>query len=144
MSAGTSDPPLWRALIGPMAHHISALYFGSPVYLVGGAQTQDDPRDLDIVVVLTDPVFVACYGDRPAAWLPERTEAAVKAWIDEHVGSRIGAPSRLWERWAVDCAKHSLQLTMALHRRVDLKTQPESYAEPKQEHGRTLLARIRA
>ena len=34
------------------ARRFSARYYGGPVYLVGSAVTSDDPRDLDLVVVV--------------------------------------------------------------------------------------------
>lgn len=102
----------------------SALFFNAPLYLVGGALDDTNPRDLDVVIVLPDKLFVACYGDTEA-WDEDTTAKAVKQWEHDHDS---GQPERLWLRWARDCAKVSERLTRFCHRRVDFKVQPESYA----------------
>ncbi|MBL8684436.1 MAG: hypothetical protein JNK05_35005 [Myxococcales bacterium] len=137
-----ADTPVWRLMLKPMVVHLSALYFGCPVYLVGGAMTQDDPRDIDLALVLPDDLFVACYSDRRDAWDATKTAAAVDDWIAVHMGVKCSEPPRLWYRWAVDCAKHSRQLTLALHRRVDFKVQPETLAKIKETRPRELIAQV--
>jgi len=45
-------------------------YPDRPVYLVGSSLFQDEPMDIDVLVILTDEEFAYCYGD-------------VDKWIDE-------------------------------------------------------------
>jgi hypothetical protein len=115
----------WRDTPGVMrllgnAPVLSMLYFGAPVYLVGGALTDPDPRDLDVVIVLPDDLFVAAYGDREG-WTPAGVDLAVSQWSGDLASA---TPGPLWRRWARDCAKWNTQLTRRCHRRVDFKTQP--------------------
>lgn len=102
------------------ASGLSARYFGCPVYLVGGALTDDDPRDLDLVVAMPDELFVCSYGDHP--W----QEGALRREIDAWETSKNDAnPAPVWRRWARDCAKQSALLTLAVGRAVDFKVQPQ-------------------
>lgn len=97
------------------ASALSARYYGAPVYLVGGALTDPDPRDLDIVVPLDDELFVACYGDEGDV---------ATGWANAVRGAN---PPPMWRRWARDCAKTSRQMTLFCRRAVDFKVQPECY-----------------
>ena len=111
------------------AFSLSALYFNRPVWLVGGALTDPDPRDLDVVIILPDALFVACYGSDIAA----SGCAADMDRVDRERGLWCGSghsanPEPVWRRWARDCAKVSEQLTRSVWRRVDFKTQIESIA----------------
>lgn len=138
----SDDAPLWRMLLPARCRALSAVYFGCPVYLVGGALRSNDPRDVDLVVVLPDDLFVACYADG-GAHSPERTAKHIEEWTDLHNGFPRSV-TRLWERWAVDCAKHNRALTLVAHRRVDLKTQPATYAATLGDSPRELLAHVGA
>lgn len=138
----SDDAPLWRLLLPTHWRALSALYFGCPLYLVGGALRSDDPRDIDLVLVMPDELFVACYADG-GAHSPALAAKHVEAWRELHCGAPYKV-TRLWERWAVDCAKHNRVLTLIGHRRVDFKTQPESYAATLAEHPRELLAHVAA
>lgn len=106
-------PCVVRARI--FAHSLSMRYFGCPVYLVGGALYDYDPRDVDLVVPLPNDVFLACYGSR---------HDKIEAWGN---GWATADPTPLWMRWARDCAKQSLELTRFCERAVDFKTQPQSF-----------------
>lgn len=98
------------------ASGISARYFGLPVYLVGGALHDDDPRDIDLVVPVPDDLFRAMYNNGAAADL--------STWSS---GQREANPSKMWRLWARDCAKQSRNATMFVQRTVDFKTQPQTY-----------------
>lgn len=101
---------------------ISLRYFGSPVYLVGGALKDDvDPRDIDLVVVVEDQIFWQMY------CAPEYDlETFLGAW---NAGGFEHPPSRGWSRWARDCVKQGRWLMERLERCVDFKVQPVSYAK---------------
>ena len=114
------------------ANAIGALYFGAPVYLVGGALTDLDPRDLDVAVVLDDELFVAAYGDDADSVVPSGMRRST--WFQGRVcqfscdGITVD-PGPMWRLWARDCAKWNARLTRTVHRRVDFKTQPATLAE---------------
>lgn len=113
------------------ANAISALYFGAPVYLVGGALTDPDPRDLDVVVIVSDELFVRAYGnDSDSAPQHGMTLAD---WLTGRICGSNGSghsvePDAMWRRWARDMAKWNDRLTRSCHRRVDFKVQAASYA----------------
>ena len=107
------------------APSLSKLYFGLPVYLVGGALTDPDPRDIDVVVVIPDNLFVLTYGDREC-FQKDGHILAISQWTGDNHDPN---PEKLWRRWALDCAKHNRKLTANCHRRVDFRTQPQSHAE---------------
>jgi hypothetical protein len=129
------SPPVCVQLIERHGPGLSAVYFGLPVYLVGGALTDPDPRDLDVVIILPDDLFAACYGD----WGPLTeehkkagftvAEREVGLWCRGTLGREL---TPVWRRWARDCAKHNRSLSRQVGRRVDFKTQVESIA--KHEH----------
>ena len=114
------------------ANQIAMLYGGCPVYLVGGALTDSNPRDLDVVVILPDELFVATYGDDEDSRVPPKMRR--EAWFRGRVcqfscdGFAV-EPGPLWRRWARDMAKWNARLTRSIHRRVDFKTQPATLAE---------------
>lgn len=94
----------------------SMRYHGSPVYLVGGALRDDDPRDVDIVIVMPDELFYRAYiyPDHHLDWM-------VKNWKYQGLGAD---PPRWWKRWARDCTKQARWLTVAIGGPiVDFKTQ---------------------
>lgn len=93
------------------ANAVSARYYGCPVYLVGGALADPDPRDIDIVIPIPDPLFCSMYADG------DPTED----WTSGMDG-RAATPT--WRRWARDCAKQGREWTMFCARAVDFKTQP--------------------
>jgi hypothetical protein len=133
---------VWRDHLARLASSLSALYFGAPLYLVGGALKSEDPRDVDLVVVVPDKLFLASYGEFEAWSASEKiAQSALDAWELSYTG-RSAADSPLWRRWCLDCAKHNARLTLALHRRVDFKTQPESYARTLDGQPRELLAQV--
>lgn len=98
------------------ASALSARYFGLPVYIVGGALTDPNPRDVDIVIPMPDDLFLAAYGD-----------SKVFDMVRWESGMRDANPPAMWLRWARDCAKQSRAMTMFCARVVDFKTQPETY-----------------
>lgn len=131
----TQDPDLWRRL-RERAWWLSARYYGAPVYLVGSAVTSADPRDLDLVVILPDDLFVCCYGDRGEA-------QALNVWRYGPGHPDRTEPPPIWMRWARDVAKQSAQLTAEMHRAVDFKVQCERFAAALDAMPRHLLARVR-
>ena len=112
------------------ASGLSARYFGCPVYLVGGALRDDDPRDVDIVVAMPDDLFVHSYGDHP--WRVGAVHDGLDAW---ECSKNNAAPAPIWRRWARDRAKQSRLLTLSCARAVDFKVQPirafDAYAGPR-------------
>lgn len=108
-------PCVLRAWI--YASALSARYFGLPVYLVGGALRDFDPRDLDVVIPVPDDLFRAMHGD-PFG------KVDLTRWSS---GLRDANPPAFWRRWARDCAKQSRVMTLFCGRTVDFKTQPQSY-----------------
>ncbi len=110
-----STPYVQRAWLYSSA--LSARYFGAPVYLVGSALRENDPRDIDIVIPLEDELFIACYGDE---------HDTTDLWKR---GLRNGSPPSIWRRWAKDCAKQAKAMTMYCKRAVDFTTQPMSHFE---------------
>lgn len=112
-----------------VANPLSMRYHGSPVYLVGGALRDADPRDVDIVVVMPDLLFYRAYlyPDHHLDWMRESWKYAGNAAI----------PERCWQRWARDCTKQARWLTGVAGTIVDFKTQFES--EAAHESGDRLL-----
>jgi predicted nucleotidyltransferase len=92
------------------ANAISAFY-GFPVYLVGSQLTKDNPRDVDVCVVLPDDVFEVRYGN-------------VDKWIDEGAS---GLYSELRWGWADDVVKKCMHGREATKLEIDLKVIPEKY-----------------
>ncbi len=99
------------------SHALSARYYGLPVYLVGSALRDPDPRDIDIVIPVPDDLFLSMYGD---------AEDTLVDWADAIRAPRVDLPKQ-WLRWARDCAKQGRELTYFCHRQVDFKTQPQTY-----------------
>ena len=111
---------------------ISMLYFGQPVYLVGKSlYSCTDPRDIDVVVILPDDLFVAAYGDKERHQT-DGIKNAITQWMVDN--SKTISPTKLWLRWARDMAKQNAFLTRVCDRRVDFKVQPQSYAQAMYEH----------
>lgn len=110
------DTPLMRRVRG-YAPGLSSRYFGCPVFLVGGALLDPDPRDVDLIVPIPDDVFVAAYGalDEP--------EHAMGRWCG---GSWGHDPPEIWRRWARDRARQSRELTLGCCRAIDFRTWPET------------------
>ena len=102
------------------ASGLSARYFGCPVYLVGGALHDPDPRDIDLIVAMPDDLFVSSYGDHP--WQIGATQRELDEW---EMSKANANPAPVWRRWARDCAKQSRLLTTQCARAVDFKVQPQ-------------------
>lgn len=102
------DPDLYGRLL-VHARGLSPRYYGAPVYLIGSAVTRDDPRDIDLLVVLPGDLFVASYGD------PGDTLDAFRRSLGEKVVPNI------YRRWARDCATQGARLALDLKRAVDFK-----------------------
>lgn len=93
-----------------LAPVLAARYFGRPVWLVGGALRDDEPRDYDLVVALEYELFDAAYS----------VPADEPPWPAD-------TPS--WRRWARDAAKESEWLTREVRAAVDFKVQAMSCFE---------------
>jgi hypothetical protein len=133
LPAGCPDTPA-ALRAWTYASSVSARYFGLPVYLVGGALVDKDPRDVDLVVPLPDELFAACYGDGP--WSDGWVAREVNAWA---ASRNWPTPAAVWRRWARDCAKQSRHLTLLVGRAVDFKTQPEGEFARHAEKARVRL-----
>lgn len=112
------------------ASGLSSRYFGCPVYLVGGALRDPDPRDVDVVIAMPDDLFVHSYGDHP--WRVGAVHDELDAW---ECSKSDASPAPIWRRWARDCAKQSRLLTLICARAVDFKVQPlrafDAYSGPR-------------
>ncbi len=95
------------------ANQVAARY-GFPVYIVGSALTDADPRDVDIVCILPDEHFANRFGP-----------ADPDGWVTEYM--KVGDTQR---RWAREVAKFSRECTI-IHRaiNVDFKVQPQMVAD---------------
>jgi len=93
-----------------LAPVLSARYFGRPVWLVGGALRDEEPRDYDLVVALEDELFDAAYS----------VPADEPPWPSDTLS---------WRRWARDAAKESEWLTREVNAAVDFKVQSMSCFE---------------
>jgi hypothetical protein len=111
------------------ARALSARYYGCPVYLVGSALTDPDPRDIDIVIPVPDDLFSAMYGDSDPK-SPAR-------WRD---GMYFYEPWPVCRRWMRDVAKQGRELTLFCGRAVDFKTQPQSFFDEFEARPRLCLA----
>lgn len=111
------------------ASALSARYFGLPVYLVGGALRDLDPRDLDVVIPVPDDLFRAMHGD-PFG------KVDLARWSS---GLRSANPPAFWRRWARDCAKQSRVMTLFCGRAVDFKTQPQGHFDTYADQPRIRL-----
>jgi hypothetical protein len=90
-----------------------ATRFGAPVYLVGSTLTEQNPRDVDISIVLSDDDFAARYGD-------------VQEWDSEMYGIAWGEGR---QRCAEDQVKLTRHLVTSYRMNVDLKIEPLFRAE---------------
>lgn len=95
-----------------------AARFSAPVLLVGSAVTCDDPRDVDIRVILPDDQFEFRYGTSVEEWLHSR-------------------PGPLWVR---DVAKLNEDGVHRLRVNLDLQIVPASEASEHIGRPRILLA----
>lgn len=102
------DPDLYARLL-VHARGLSPRYYGAPVYLIGSSVTSDDPRDIDVLVVLPGDLFVASYGD------PGDTLDTFRRALGER------AVPNIYRRWARDCATQGARLALDLKRAVDFK-----------------------
>jgi hypothetical protein len=83
--------------------------FGYPVYLVGSSLHSENPRDVDIRIMLPDEVFEARYGD-------------VYDWMAE--GYRpVWGETR--QKWARDMGKLSMEATLCIRQNIDFQVYPE-------------------
>jgi hypothetical protein len=119
----------WFALkFRRQANSIAARY-GAPVYLVGGALTDAQPRDFDIRVVLEDDEMARFYG------IPGVTDVRVRSAITSAAND-----SEAWEhRRAYDNLKQSRQLSNRYRRNIDFQVQALHEADPYREAPRLRL-----
>lgn len=119
----SAEEPPYKRLVNRLrcvVNPTSMRYHGAPVYLVGGALRDEDPRDVDIVVVVPDQLFYYAYlaPDHSIDWMH-------KHWRYE---GNTAFPERAWCRWARDCTKQARWLTIAAGCIVDFKVQFETEA----------------
>ena len=91
-------------------------HFGSSPMIVGGALKDEQPRDVDIVLVIPDREFEGRYHQTAKEW-------------DHHPG----------ERWIKDMQKFNTTLAWGQRINVDFKVQPESEACKFKRKKRVLL-----
>jgi hypothetical protein len=92
-----------------------AIRFGAPVYLHGSVLDSDEPRDVDVSVVLPDAQFEARYGS-VAQWDTDR-------WATEM--------SAVTQRVASDQVKLGAWMVTAYRLNVDFKIVPASHITAK-------------
>lgn len=111
---------------------IKTRYYGCPVYLVGSALNKTYPRDVDVVIVVPDDLFLAMYGGSRAA----KNEESISTWIDCVNSYDTSKSPVLWSYWSQDIEKQGKELTYLCGLQVDFKTQPHtlfsSIDKPKQ------------
>jgi hypothetical protein len=121
---GPEERPPYRRIANALrcvVNPTSMRYHGSPVYLVGGAVREEDPRDADIIIIMPDELFwrAYIYPDHSVDWM-------YKEWRYQGMTAE---PSRCWLRWARDCSKQAAWLTRVIGGPiVDFKTQFETEA----------------
>lgn len=123
------QPLVYQRLLN-RARWLSARYFGGAVYLVGSAVTSDDPRDIDIVVVIPTDLFLASYGEEGDTFDTFR------------YGGDRPTPPKIWQRWARDCAKQGAAITRELGRAVDFKVQHDRDLRTVEDRPRMLLCHV--
>lgn len=93
-------------------NNLSAFY-GGRVYLVGSAllDANEQPRDWDVRVIISDAEFQRRYGD-PQAWIGE---------------GHSGKWTRIRWRWSDDCVKQSQVASAACQVLVDVQVYPDCF-----------------
>lgn len=102
----------YKLMFGGWANQIASR-FDAKVYLVGSVLYSDDPRDVDIRVVIPDDLFEARYG-------------SVLEWIDETWRTPWGECRQKWSR---DIRKIGNDLARIYHLNIDFQIDPESVAK---------------
>lgn len=90
-----------------------AARFGHPVWLVGSATSEENPRDVDVRVVLPDDEFEARYGPVDTWHL----------WLWNSVG---GTPTDMAANWGRDVAKLSRSACLYVRLNIDFQVIPLS------------------
>jgi hypothetical protein len=101
---------------------IRTRYYGCPVYLVGSALDKTYPRDVDVVIVVPDDLFLAMYGGSKA----RDNNETISTWIDCVNSYDTSKSSVLWSYWSRDIEKQGKELTYLCGLQVDFKTQPQT------------------
>ncbi|MDO9016693.1 MAG: hypothetical protein Q8S73_37835 [Deltaproteobacteria bacterium] len=122
--------PHFHELLRIRARWLSARYYGGAVFLVGSAVTSDDPRDVDLVVVIPEALFLASYGDEGETFETFRC------------GPHHPTPPAIWRRWARDVARQGAELTSELRRAIDFKVQSDRDAATILDRPRHLLCHV--
>ena len=123
------DPDLYQRLL-VHARALSARYYGGAVYLVGSAVTSDDPRDIDVVVVIPTDLFLASYGnpgDDITAFMRAEGERCLPM---------------IWRRWARDVSTQGARMTRDLRRAVDFKVLHDRDSRTISDKPRVLLCHV--
>jgi hypothetical protein len=103
----------WAAL-QRLGNGLRGLY-GAPVFLCGSAldRNNDDPRDIDVRIMLSDAEFRRRYGD-PIKWM---TEGGTGRWTTVR-----------W-RWSDDCTKQSRKAWRETKLNIDIQVYPQFHAD---------------
>jgi hypothetical protein len=113
------------AKLGPWARHMAARY-NAPVYLIGSTLHSPTPRDCDVRIVVSDPSFVARYGNN-TEYRETRERSALRdrgITASDHVLWNEEGPT---QAWVDDVAKFNDHLSCALKRNMDVQVVPESW-----------------
>jgi hypothetical protein len=104
-------------------------FYGHPVYLVGSQLTSDNPRDVDVVCIMSDEDF-------KMRWFPDAAPAsnneagALQELIDRfYLGIHTGIHRDEHWYYYSDMVKKSLFGTKATYLPIDFKVEAKSYAD---------------
>jgi hypothetical protein len=99
MPAHLKDDPPRLFLIRRWAAHVSSLFGGASIFLVGSAMVRHNPRDWDFRVCLTADAFAQRYA--PASLLRSKApQEIVSLLLQEEMGHAVR--SRLIENWLLE------------------------------------------
>lgn len=117
--------------LAPLLHGWScqiAARFNAPVYLVGSAVVEAEPRDVDVAVVLSDEAFVQRYGlsavhmtqigdarDMPEHRRYWQDVAKLTAWcMQHHMGGQLNLDLKIQDESEVAARRHSAEFRVRL------------------------------
>lgn len=106
------------------ANNVSG-FFGHPCYLVGSQLTKDNPRDVDLLIIIPDEEFVLRYINQHDA-IGENDRQKCVQWGLRHINGLYNESN--W-KWAKDISHKSLQGMRFARAYIDLKVYPQSYQD---------------
>lgn len=98
-------------------------FFGHSVFLVGSQLTRDDPRDVDLVIIIPDSEFVLRYINQFEV-IGHTDQEKCEQWGYRYLSGLYNESNWVWARDMVHKNLKAMEVTSML---VDLKVLPESY-----------------